>query len=125
MCESKHRFRTQKDSTEPKKVSNTNIESLEKIKKPEKINYGEKRVYFGEVSPEAWKKIRETWKSMFKKGKFLCRHEWGYSDDLPPNSIEAIIVYPNGVKREDFETYDYVEKCGKCGAIRGIVDYYP
>jgi len=74
---------------------------------------------FGKVTIEDWKRIYNTWKSMFGGGSLFCIHEWGEADDLPPRGIEAIVVYPNGVRVKKSKIYDWVVKCGKCGKVKG------
>jgi len=74
---------------------------------------------FGKISIKDWRKIYKTWRSMFEGGSWFCIHEWGVSDDLPPRGIKAVVVYPNGVRTVKSKVYDWVEKCGKCGKVKG------
>lgn len=62
----------------------------------------------GEIEPEEWSRKAKEYQNLWKefkqtyKGKKLCVHNWAEpppSLKIPPSSISATIVYPNGARK--------------------------
>ncbi|RLI75805.1 hypothetical protein DRO97_02445 [Archaeoglobales archaeon] len=79
------------------------------------------------ITISEWNKLldswNDTWRKIEKSGKKFCLHKWGDPieppHDIPPTTISAVVVYPNGTKRREIESKgSYIVKCVKCGKIK-------